>query len=58
MLDLSSSLWDSLPSGKLDAMEHRLDLPSNKTDMEYHWIGLREKLQETSIFSGKNNGFL
>ena len=23
-----------------------------------HWIGLRENLQETSIFSGKNHGFL
>jgi hypothetical protein len=24
----------------------------------YHWIGLRENLQETPIFNGKNHGFL
>jgi hypothetical protein len=23
-----------------------------------HWIGLRENLQETPIFNGKNHGFL
>ena len=25
---------------------------------EYQWIGLRENLQETPIFNGKNHGFL
>jgi hypothetical protein len=24
----------------------------------FHWIGLRENLQENPIFHGKNNGFL
>jgi hypothetical protein len=23
-----------------------------------HWVGLRENLQETPIFNGKNHGFL
>jgi hypothetical protein len=26
--------------------------------IDNHWIGLREKIQETPIFNGKNHGFL
>jgi hypothetical protein len=31
---------------------------TNVLEMVFHWVGLRENLQETPILNGKNHGFL
>jgi hypothetical protein len=43
--------------GAPPCMEHKIRW-FQTTNQYYHWIGLREILQDIPIFNGKNHGFL
>jgi len=38
--------------------KHGSILTKDMAKNSFHWIGLRENLQEPPIFNGKNHGFL